>query len=161
LLQLAADEGYSIYLLGARQDVLEQCVGVIRKRHPSIKIAGYRNGYFKPGEFGTIIKTVNTAKPDLLFLGMGSPMKERFAFENRENLRVPIVQGVGGSFDVIAGIVKRAPLWMQRWGIEWLFRVIQEPRRMFWRYLTTNSIFLWLLARRSVAMRLGHKEVAP
>ena len=72
----------------------------------------------------------------------GLPLKEIFAYENRANLKVPMIQGVGGSFDVLAGLVPRAPVWMQNWGLEWFFRVLQEPRRMFWRYLSTNTVFL-------------------
>lgn len=147
LLEVCGKKGFSVYLLGARQAVLETCVGNIRKSHPDLRIAGYRNGYWKEGELDSVLRGINRARPDVLFVGMGTPQKELFAFENREKLEVPVIQGSGGTFDVIAGLARRAPLWMQRWGLEWLYRVIQEPRRLFWRYFSTNALFLLLFAR--------------
>jgi len=142
LLKLADREGFSVYLLGAKQEIVEECVRRIGLDFPGARIAGFRNGYFKESEIPAIAATVREAAPDFLFLGMGSPMKERLADEWREQLGARVIQGVGGSFDVLAGRVKRAPLWMQRCGIEWLYRVLQEPRRMFWRYVKTNSACL-------------------
>jgi N-acetylglucosaminyldiphosphoundecaprenol N-acetyl-beta-D-mannosaminyltransferase len=138
LLGFAEQNGFSVFLLGAKQGVLDACVAKIQERHPQLKIAGSRNGYFKAEEAATVAATVRDAKPDIVFLGMGSPMKEKFADEYAPVMGVPVVQGVGGSFDVIAGVVKRAPVWLQKIGLEWLFRVLQEPRRMAWRYTTTN-----------------------
>jgi N-acetylglucosaminyldiphosphoundecaprenol N-acetyl-beta-D-mannosaminyltransferase len=132
----------SIYLLGARQEVVEACVGKIREAYPRTRIAGYRNGYFNDGEVPNIIDEINSSRADILFVGIPTPEKEYFTYNNRDKLKVPVVQGVGGSFDVVAGLVKRAPRWMQQSGLEWFFRVIQEPRRMFWRYFSTNSIFI-------------------
>lgn len=144
LLKLADREGFSVYLLGAKQEIVEECVRRIGLDFPGASIAGYRNGYFKEPDIPMIAAAVRSAAPDFLFLGMGSPMKERLADEWKEQLGARVIQGVGGSFDVMAGMVKRAPLWMQRCGIEWLFRIIQEPRRMFWRYVKTNGSCLWL-----------------
>jgi N-acetylglucosaminyldiphosphoundecaprenol N-acetyl-beta-D-mannosaminyltransferase len=146
LLRLAHARGYAIYLLGAKQNVLEACVARIRRDHPGIKIAGYRNGYFSPAEAGAVVHQIRAAQADLLFLGMGTPMKERFADTHSRDLGVTVIQGVGGSFDVMAGIVNRAPRWIQRIGFEWLYRVVQEPRRMAWRYVKTNAICLWAFA---------------
>lgn len=152
LLQLANRHSYRIYLLGAKQEVVEKCTQIIQERFPNIVIAGYRNGYFKKPEAAAIAEQVAATKPDLLFLGMGSPMKEEIAEEYREAFGTKIIQGVGGSFDVMAGLVPRAPRWMQAACLEWAFRVIQEPRRMFWRYMTTNArcvgIFLSTLLKR-------------
>ena len=147
LLKLADRECFSVYLLGAKQEIVEECVRRIRVDFPRARIAGYRNGYFKEAEISSIAATVCEAAPDFLFLGMGSPLKERLADEWKEQLGARVIQGVGGSFDVLAGIVKRAPGWMQRWGIEWLFRVLQEPRRMFFRYVKTNSACLWIFLK--------------
>jgi len=147
LLKLADREGFSIYLLGARQEIVEECVRRIGLDYPGARIAGFRNGYFKEPEIPAIAEAVCGAAPDFLFLGMGSPMKERLADEWKAQLGARVIQGVGGSFDVMAGLVKRAPLWMQRCGIEWLYRVIQEPRRMFWRYVRTNGACLCEFAK--------------
>lgn len=144
LLKLADREGFSIYLLGAKQEIVEECVRRIGIDFPGARIAGYRNGYFKEPEIPEVAAEIRATKPDFLFLGMGSPMKERLADEWKEQLGARVIQGVGGSFDVMAGMVKRAPQWMQRCGIEWLYRVIQEPRRMFWRYVRTNGSCLWI-----------------
>lgn len=155
LLALSAQRGYRPYLLGARADVLATCVERIQARHPTIQLAGSRNGYFDALELPGIVREVNATRPDILFLGLGSPMKERLADEWRTVIDAPVIQGVGGSFDVLAGLVPRAPLWMQRSGLEWAFRVIQEPRRMFWRYLKTNSQCTWLFARALARRSIG------
>lgn len=142
LLEVSEKEGFGVYLLGARNEILQKCVANIKIRYPNINIVGYRNGYFRNSDASTIIKEVNRVQPDILFIGMGTPQKEIFSFYNRDKFSVPIIQGVGGSFDVLAGEAKRAPKWMQCYGLEWFFRILQEPKRMFWRYLSTNTIFL-------------------
>jgi len=147
LLGLASREHFSVYLLGARQEILEECVRRIGLDFPGARIAGYRNGYFKEQEISGIAAEIRAAAPDILFLGMGSPMKERLADEWKDELGARVIQGVGGSFDVMAGTVKRAPRWMQRCGIEWFYRVLQEPRRMFWRYVRTNGACLWVFLK--------------
>ena len=143
LLRLANERRYGVFLLGAKQTVLDTCVQKIKASYPNVRIAGSRNGYFSEKETGAIVAQIRASGADILFLGMGSPMKERFAERYASELGVTVIQGVGGSFDVMADLVKRAPVWMQRAGLEWLFRVIQEPRRMFWRYTTTNATCLW------------------
>ena len=156
LLALADREGFSVFLLGAKQEIVETCVERIGVEFPGVKVAGFRNGYFSEKEIPEIASQVRAAAPDFLFLGMGSPTKERLADEWREQLGARVIQGVGGSFDVMAGMVKRAPLWMQRMGIEWLYRVIQEPRRMFWRYARTNGSCLVLFFKA-----LGNRWLRP
>lgn len=147
MLQLADQHGYSVYLLGARQEVVEACAERIRSQYPRLRIAGLRNGYFAMAEAEAVAAEVAATSPDLLFLGLGSPQKELLAERCRHQFHARVIQGVGGSFDVMAGLVRRAPRWMQAMGLEWLFRVCQEPRRMFWRYATTNTLCLWLFAR--------------
>lgn len=165
LLGWAEEHGFSVFLLGAKQEVLDACVAKIRERHPRLKIAGSRNGYFKPDEAPAVADLVKESRADILFLGMGSPMKEKFADEYAAGMGVPVVQGVGGSFDVIAGVVKRAPRWVQKIGMEWFYRVIQEPRRMAWRYATTNftclRLFAGALLRRILGMGSRRSEVGP
>lgn len=163
LLGLANERHYRVYLLGATQATLEACVDVVRRRFPGVHIAGYRNGYFEPGDVPGIVAAINAATPDILFLGMASPMKERLADAWKGQVRASIIQGVGGSFDVMAGLVSRAPRWMQRAGLEWLYRVIQEPRRMFWRYAKTNGQCLWIFTRswvRAHAPWAAHRPAA-
>jgi N-acetylglucosaminyldiphosphoundecaprenol N-acetyl-beta-D-mannosaminyltransferase len=147
LLAHAAERGYAVYLLGAQQDVVEECVARAEARHPGLMIAGYRNGYFKPEDEAAIVASIRAARPDILFLGFGSPKKEYFMKTHYRALGVPFVMGVGGSFDVLAGRVSRAPVWMQRTGLEWGHRLAQEPRRMWKRYLVSNTRFVSLVAR--------------
>ncbi|MBW1699636.1 MAG: WecB/TagA/CpsF family glycosyltransferase [Deltaproteobacteria bacterium] len=144
LIEVSDKRGFSIYLFGAEQNVVEKCVEKIKQKYPNIRIAGYRNGYFCDDEINGIICDINESSSDILFIGLPTPKKEFFAYDNRTKLKVPIVQGVGGSFDVLAGSVNRAPKWMQNYGLEWLYRILQEPRRLFWRYLSTNIKFLWI-----------------
>lgn len=163
LLALANQNGYRVYLLGAKQEVLDSCIAKIRADYPKVVIAGYRNGYFKPADIPQILDGINATRPDILFIGIGTPIKERLADEYRDRINAPLVQGVGGSFDVIAGLVKRAPVWMQRLCLEWLYRVLQEPRRMFWRYAKTNTqccvLFLRVLLR-SAWLRVSQRGYA-
>jgi N-acetylglucosaminyldiphosphoundecaprenol N-acetyl-beta-D-mannosaminyltransferase len=150
ILKLADQEGFSVYLLGAKQEIVEECVRRIAVDFPTVRVAGYRNGYFKSEEIPAVAEAVREVDPDILFLGMGSPMKEQLADQWSGQLGARVIQGVGGSFDVMAGMVRRAPEWMQRSGIEWLFRVVQEPRRMFWRYAKTNGSCLDLFFKACV-----------
>lgn len=147
LLALAHDQGYSVYLLGAKQEVLEEVVRRIGARHPGIRIAGYRNGYFGDAEAPAVARDIALAHPDMLFVAMTSPKKETFLAHHAAELAVPVCHGVGGSFDVLAGKVARAPRTWQRLGLEWLYRVLQEPRRLWKRYLVTNSAFIAMVAR--------------
>lgn len=158
LLGLANDRKFRVYLLGAKQEVVEACAAKIRERYPGVVICGLRNGYFSKPELSAIAEAVRASTPDILFLGIGSPMKEEIAVEYREAFGAPIIQGVGGSFDVIAGMVKRAPRWMQRVGLEWCYRVWQEPRRMFWRYATTNTVCLRVFFRAWIRHLMGRTD---
>jgi N-acetylglucosaminyldiphosphoundecaprenol N-acetyl-beta-D-mannosaminyltransferase len=161
LLVLASQHGYSVYLLGAKQEVLEVCVHAIKTEFPQIKIAGYRNGYFKPDETDEVVRQIRESKAHVLFLGFGSPMKENFADKYARELGVPLIQGVGGSFDVTAGVVKRAPVWIQRIGFEWAYRIAQEPRRMFWRYVKTNTRCLMAFAEAFFLRRNVQRQPIP
>jgi len=147
LIAVAAERGYRVFFLGARQDALLRAVGECRRRHRDLKVAGFHHGYFRPDEQEVVIREINSSAADLLLVGMSSPRKELWVDQNLSQLKVCVAQGVGGSFDVIAGVVSRAPLWMQRSGLEWFHRLLQEPGRMWRRYLVTNSAFLWLVLR--------------
>jgi N-acetylglucosaminyldiphosphoundecaprenol N-acetyl-beta-D-mannosaminyltransferase len=155
LLAHAAQRGYSIYFLGAKDEIVRACVRKAQGLYASLRIAGYRSGYFHPDEEGDILAAIRAAKPDLLFLGFGSPAKEYFMHRHYRALGVPFVIGVGGSFDVFAGRVARAPRWMQRAGLEWAFRLGQEPRRMWRRYLVGNTLFITIIIRELLARRFA------
>ena len=161
LLAHGARRRYSVYLLGAKDEVVRACVEKAQKEHPELRIAGYRNGYFRRDEEADVVAAIRAAQPDILFLGFGTPAKEYFMHRHYRALGVPFVMGVGGSFDVYAGLVARAPQWMQRAGLEWAFRLAQEPRRMWKRYLVGNTRFVWIIARellRQGARLLGREQ---
>jgi N-acetylglucosaminyldiphosphoundecaprenol N-acetyl-beta-D-mannosaminyltransferase len=145
MLGVSVVHGFRVYLLGAEAVVLEHAIAAVRNRYPGIEIAGYRHGYFSRDDEPEIVRQINESRADLLFLGISTPTKELWGDSNLSSLNVAVCQGVGGSFDVLAGTVRRAPGWMQRGGLEWFFRLWQEPRRLWRRYLITNSAFTWLV----------------
>lgn len=146
LLAKANEKRYRIYFFGATEEVLNRVLETVRSKYPGVKIAGSHNGYFSAAEESAIVQKIRAADADILFLAFGTPKKEVWVKQYLSSMRVPVVHGVGGSFDVLAGLIPRAPLWMQRNGLEWLFRLLQEPRRMWRRYLVTNVQFVGLLA---------------
>ncbi|AWZ08567.1 MULTISPECIES: WecB/TagA/CpsF family glycosyltransferase [unclassified Streptomyces] len=149
---LAAAEGADVpvYLLGARDEVLELMLRRISEQFPALRVAGSRNGYFEDAEQGAIADAVAESGAKLLFLGMTSPKKEIFTAGFGKRTGAHVVHGVGGSFDILAGITKRAPLVWQRMGLEWFYRTLQEPRRLGKRYLTTNAAFLLMTVRELI-----------
>lgn len=147
LLGLADRDRRSVYLLGAQPSVLKSMEQRIAVSWPGARIAGSRDGYFDSRDAGQIALDIASSGADMLFLGMPSPKKEIFLATHGAALGVPVMHGVGGSFDVLGGLTKRAPQRWQRWGLEWLYRVLQEPGRLWKRYLTTNTAFLVLLLR--------------
>lgn len=146
LVKLASEKGYKIFFFGAKEDVVSKVVQIYSEQYSQKIIAGYRNGYFREEEETLIAKQIADSGANILFVAITSPKKENFLFRQKEVLKkVNFVMGVGGSFDVVAGVVKRAPLWMQRAGLEWFYRIIQEPGRMWKRYLVTNTLFIYYL----------------
>jgi N-acetylglucosaminyldiphosphoundecaprenol N-acetyl-beta-D-mannosaminyltransferase len=141
----AAQTGHRLYFLGATDEVLSEMIGRLRKQYPTLVVAGQHNGYWKDDQ--EVVTAVRKARPHFLFLAIPSPRKEYWLSQHLESLAVPFVMGVGGTFDVVAGKVRRAPRWVQRIGCEWMYRVAQEPRRMWKRYLQGNSAFIVLTAR--------------
>jgi N-acetylglucosaminyldiphosphoundecaprenol N-acetyl-beta-D-mannosaminyltransferase len=117
-------------------------------------VVGWRDGYFRPDQESGVVDEIRAADPDCLFIAMPTPQKERFMKRYKESLGVPFIMGVGGALDVLAGKTKRATLWMQRAGLEWLFRVWQEPRRLWWRYASTNTALLGLILEEWVRMAM-------
>lgn len=150
LLALAHSQRRNVYLLGAKPEVLAALEKTIGTRWPDLKIVGSQHGYFNDVEAETIAADIGASQADMLFLGMASPKKEIFLRRFQDVLNVPVLHGVGGSFDVMAGLTKRAPVGWQRLGLEWAYRLLQEPGRMWKRYLTTNSAFIALTLREAV-----------
>ena len=142
LVQLAEDKNYSIYLLGAKQEIVEKTANVLQKKHPRLKIVGIHNGYFSELDWNNISNILKEKKPDFVFVGITSPIKEYLIEYLQNDGNKCVFMGVGGSFDVISGTIRRAPKWMQKNGLEWLFRVIQEPKRLFKRYFVGNVTFI-------------------
>ncbi len=160
LLGLAAERGYGVYLLGARVEVLEEAVARARREHPALRICGFHDGYWDAADNDELVARVRGSQPDILFVALPSPRKEYWLAEHLEELNVPFSMGVGGSFDVYAGRVKRAPRWMQRAGLEWSYRFWQEPLRLWQRYLLGNLRFVYLVAkcsrRGAAGVQAGH-----
>jgi N-acetylglucosaminyldiphosphoundecaprenol N-acetyl-beta-D-mannosaminyltransferase len=130
LLPLAATKGYKIFLLGTKQELLDRAAEAMRQKHPGLPIVGQRNGYFKEEDEPEIVRQINESGADMLFVAISSPKKEQFVERNRAALQVPFVMGVGGAFDIAAGQYTRAPRLVQKVGLEWAWRVAQEPKRM-------------------------------
>jgi N-acetylglucosaminyldiphosphoundecaprenol N-acetyl-beta-D-mannosaminyltransferase len=150
----AEQTGRSVYVLGARAEVLERAMDELRRRHPRLRVAGYRDGYFEDGEEAEVVAGIRAARPDYLFVAMSSPRKEYFLGEHGPSLGAMFAMGVGGAIDVMAGETRRAPMWMQRLGLEWLYRLAQEPGRLFRRYATSNLRFARLVAAEWVRRRI-------
>lgn len=147
LIARCAERGFRPYLVGARQDVVARTVDVLRAKYPKLELAGWRNGYWSVDEEAAVVQEIKRVRPDVLCMAVGSPKQELFLRKWKKEMGVPFVMGVGGSFDVTAGVLKRAPGWMQDSGLEWLFRLAQEPRRLWRRYLIEDMAFFRLVWR--------------
>lgn len=144
-IKCAADEGYKLYFLGAKKQVVKKAVENLYQKYPTLKIVGWHDGYFDFNQDSNIVNTIRDARPDVLLIGMSSPMKEKFVSKNLHLFNVPVCLGVGGAFDIAAGVCRLAPGWVSKIGLEWFYRLAQEPKRLWKRYLITNSVFIWLV----------------
>lgn len=142
LVALSEKKGYSVYLLGGKQAVVEKTAEVLQERHPKLKLVGFHNGYFKEPDWPSISAELKEKNLDFVFVGITSPLKEYLIEYLQNEGHTSVFMGVGGSFDVISGNIPRAPLWMQKANLEWLFRVMQEPKRLFKRYFVGNGVFI-------------------
>jgi len=146
LVSLAFRKNYKIFFFGAKEETVKKIVEIYSDKYSKQIVAGYRNGYFKKNEEILIAEEIAKSGANILFVAISSPTKENFLFRNKDLLdKVNFIMGVGGSFDVVAGKVQRAPLWIQKAGMEWFYRFCQEPRRMWKRYLVGNFKFLFLV----------------
>lgn len=143
---MAEKENFPVFFLGAEDDVVRKTAEVMRRNHPDLCVAGFHHGYFWDDE-QAVVEQIKASGAKLLFVAITSPKKENFINRWKSELGVDFVMGVGGTFDVVAGKVNRAPKWMQDYGLEWFYRILQEPRRMWKRYAVTNSKFAWILLK--------------
>ena len=153
LMRRAAERGWRVFLLGARPEVVHDVAAFYVRRYPGLVLAGARDGYWQAEEEAGVARTIAASRADLLFVAISSPKKEQFLGRYQGEMKIPFAMGVGGSFDVAVGKVKRAPAWMQKAGLEWFYRFLQEPRRMFRRYFIDDMAFLWLLIKEAARGR--------
>lgn len=153
LVELCSRKGYRPFFFGAREWVVERVIQNFKTKYPNLDIAGFRNGYYTDEEETGIAEMIRDSNADMLFVGFSSPMKEKFLRLWLHVMQVPFCMGVGGSFDVIASKTKRAPKWMQKYGMEWFYRILQEPRRMWKRYAKTNPVFAWMVLREYLKLK--------
>ena len=131
-----------VYFLGAKRDVLAKLVTLCREKYPGVLVVGYQDGYFSEAEYPAVIEKIQNSHTDFLFIGMPTPFKEVWSYQYKNKFNVPVILGVGGSFDVLAGFIRRGPQWMQKIGMEWFWRVMMEPRKLFKRHLVVNTLFI-------------------
>jgi N-acetylglucosaminyldiphosphoundecaprenol N-acetyl-beta-D-mannosaminyltransferase len=153
LLETGTSRGLRIFLLGTTELRLSRLTQVIIKRYPGVVIAGARNGYFTAADTPEVTGAIRESRADLLLVGMPAPFKEIWCERHRAELCTPAILGVGGAFDVLAGFVPRAPVRLQDAGLEWAWRLAMEPRKLWRRYLVTNTRFLACLAKTSLTGR--------
>ncbi len=154
--QLAIKKGYSLYLLGASPGVAEEASLNLTRHYPGLKIVGSHHGYFAPQGEAEIVREIKEKRPDILLVGMGMPKQEKWIAKNLNKLNVSVCMGVGGSFDVISGRIPRAPLWMQKHGMEWIYRSIKQPKRVFW--ILALFYFIWLVVLGKIVFTLKEAD---
>ncbi|MES1024044.1 WecB/TagA/CpsF family glycosyltransferase [Gloeocapsa sp. BRSZ] len=161
LCQVAAEKGLKVFLLGGRPQAAENAAKLLQQRHPNLNVVGtYCPPYgfeTDPAELALINSKIKTAAPHLLFVGLGAPKQEYWMYQVHQELGVPVSIGIGGSFELVSGAVPRAPVWMQKSGLEWFFRLIAEPRRLWKRYILGNPHFVWLVFRQWLRQSLAEK----
>lgn len=157
LVESSAKHGYKIYLFGAKEEVVQKTKTVLEKRYPGVQIVGCRNGYFTEEDEPQIVEEMSKSGADMMFVGFPSPKKEYWINRNLSKLNIPFVMGVGGSFDWVAGLTRRAPVWVEKCGCAWVYRLLQDPRRMWKRYLIGNPKFVMLVLKEKLSMMKGRK----
>jgi exopolysaccharide biosynthesis WecB/TagA/CpsF family protein len=149
LCRASLHEGFSLFLLGGEEDVSARCAEELLRLYPGLKVAGRRNGYFGCDQERDVCEEINASGADILWVGLGKPKEQLFCIRNRQHLRVAWAISCGGCFNFVAGDYRRAPEWMQSSGLEWLFRALTSPRKLLWRYVTTNPHATFLIATRT------------
>jgi len=153
LIERATRENLSVYFFGAKAPIVQSVFTLYKEKYPNLRIAGYHHGYFRrTGEEPLAVEKIRESRPDILFVALDSPRKEYWLGKYINELNVPFSMGVGGSFDVLAGHFPRAPRWMQDHGLEWAWRLKEDPRRMWKRYLKSHTLFGWLIFRELLGL---------
>lgn len=153
LLVRAELKKWSVYFFGAKESVVLDMINKFKIKYPNLIVSGYRNGYFKDDELFEIENHIRESNPAIVFVGITSPKKEYVIQKFIDSGLNSVFMGVGGSFDVLSGNIKRAPMWMQKCNLEWLFRVLQEPKRLFKRYFKGNWIFIKNIVKEKIKLR--------
>jgi exopolysaccharide biosynthesis WecB/TagA/CpsF family protein len=151
--EAARDAGLKFFLFGGSEDVNARCAEELIAKYPGLKIAGRRNGYFSRDEEATIVDEINASGADVVWVGLGIPLEYDFCVRNKAHLKAGWVVTSGGCFNFVTGDYARAPAWMQASGLEWLYRLAREPKRLFWRYAVTNPLALFTLLTRTASYR--------
>jgi len=151
--RVGAEHGLRFFLLGATEEANAQAASILEEKYPGLKIVGRRHGYFSCDEEEDICDEINLTMPDVIWVGLSVPLEYEFAARNRPRLRAGWLVTCGGCYNFITGAYRRAPEWMQTAGLEWLFRLVREPRRLFWRYAVTNPLAIFLLLTRTNSPR--------
>jgi len=147
--RLAAAEGLRFFLLGATEEANAGAARILGETYPGLQIVGRRHGYFSALEEDEICDEINLTQPDVIWVGLSVPLEYQFAVRNRARLRAGWLVTCGGCYNFVTGSYKRAPRWMQAAGLEWLFRLAREPKRLFWRYAVTNPLAIFYLLTRT------------
>lgn len=142
LAALAVEQNINIFLLGGTPDVAELSAKRLKELYPTIRLSGYHHGFFSEQENNAVIEKINACQPDILLVGMGVPKQEEWTKENFDKVHAKIIWMGGGFLDTLSGRLKRCPFWLSEHGFEWLFRLTQEPRRLWKRYLIGNPMFV-------------------
>ena len=145
----AVASGLSIFLLGGTEDVNARCEQVLKAQYPGLKVAGRRNGYFTRDDEAASCDQINASGADILFVGLSVPFEYEFCVRNKARLQAGWVVTCGGCYNFVTGDYKRAPEWMQKYSLEWLYRLAREPKRLFWRYAVTNPLAAFLILTKS------------
>lgn len=151
--EMAQHEGKTFYLLGGQQETVDECARIMREQYPALKIVGARNGYFTQEQEAEVCEAINRSGADIVWVGLGKPKEQDFCVRNRDRINAGWLVTCGGCFNYVTGHYPRAPLWMQRYSLEWLHRLATQPRKLGWRYLTTTPVALYLLFTRTSAMK--------
>jgi len=155
LCEVAAEKGYKLFFLGGRPGAALKASEVLKSKYPHIQIVGVYSPPFgfenDKEENDKIIKMIKDAEPDILFVGLGAPKQEKWIYRHKDECQVPVSIGIGVSFEFVSGMVKRAPIWMQKAGLEWFWRLMMEPKRLWKRYLIDDMKFFWLVFKQKLS----------
>ncbi len=152
LLELSEKKRWSIFILGEVEQILSSFQNIIQKQYPHSTIVGFHHGFFQEDETPSILSSINQSKADILFMAMGTPKQELWFTENKKEIKIPVTCCVGGFISFVSGAKKRAPLWMRTIGLEWFYRLLQEPKRLWKRYIIGIPLFVYYILRQKITM---------